>query len=192
MRTTILLTLMLTLVGPANAQNADARLYFSLNWHVFEGHVAASSDQLQSIATAEKRVQSALDEVSALLGYQTVKPVDSKTWMVMTSGDMERVLDYRGTSIRIAEAAEVQFSLAFDSQRRFLTLFDLVLTSRDNVLLHTSLGIEDRGTAVAGVMEPTADGREFFIVLTFDVSSSPFPGQSTDAVFTVLTDDEHH
>ena len=163
--------------------NATERQHFALSFFVFEGLTQTANDH-----SAPALVQQAVSEASAVLGYRGARLVDRRTWLVRSDGDMARTLDYRGTSIKVADQADVRFALRFDSQARFLTLIDLVLSSDADVLLHTSIGIEDQGAAVAGVIQPERDGREYFIVLTFQVSSAPFPGQSANAVFTVIDD----
>ena len=177
-----LLLVALMLAPAAHAAETN----FALSFHVFEGLVEAAEQDAEPPARA--LVEQAVTEASRVLGYQAARPVGTKTWLVRTDGDMERLLDYRGSHLRIMDRADVKFSLVFDAGAHFLTLIDLELSAGNQVLLHTSVGIQDHGAAVAGVIEPGDDGREFFIVLTFDVSDTAFEHQSREATFTVIDD----
>ena len=183
----LLLTLVLILspsgLAVAASTETPETVYLSVTFHVFEGLLDDEGP-----TKAGGIVGQAVDEASGVLGYRGARAVGSKTWLVRTAGDMDRLLDYRGTSIVIADRVDVRFSLVFDAAARFLTLADLELSSGEDVLLRTSVGIQEGGAAVAGVLQPPGTRQEFFIVLTSEVSDKPFPRQSAEAVFTVIDD----
>jgi len=162
--------------------------FFNMTIYVFEG----LQDEGERLEPLPDIVERSLEKVGTFRDYRSFRPIDQISWLVATREDMDRFLDIPEKWWALAEDTNISFKLIYNFSQRYLTLHDFRMMIRQVPKIHTSVGLADGGAAILGHSRVDTRQNELFFIVTLKVQDEPFPGQSEQARFTVVTQTHDH
>ncbi|MCB1052241.1 MAG: hypothetical protein H6510_15460 [Acidobacteria bacterium] len=166
---------------PAPGPPGPDRVHLRIAIYAFE--VTESKLHLK-VAAPNPLVYQALVQAKKVLNHPGYRYQTGTEWLVIADGNMDRTLDYPQDFHVVPEFNRLGFTLLFDQALNHLTLKDFKVYRENQVVLHTSIGVEKDGAAILGSYRKPGQ-KEGILVVTFETSPHLFPFQSAEGRFTV-------